>query len=366
MKIYLTTLLIAPLLLLGSVVAVAASAPDAEDVVLAPDESVTVICAGNRLRVDRPDSLTATLTCRGTPATTTTTEPPTTTTEPPTTTTLPEGTPWPDAPEEVGLKGADGSSLPLHNTDINCPSGCVVDGVRITATIQISGQNVTIRNSLITGTLDGRGVVGLTVEDSEYDAGMMTPEGLTFRRNHVDRHVNAADLFAFAGVNNGDNHDIVIEDNYMHNNGWTDFNEHGDGIQSWGYGTHTNVRAARNYVDATNMHPNAPCSGLTGALFLSDALYAGTVEVLDNYLKADGAPLVECGQSTYYILRLDGKGTRATAHTVVTGNVVSRPTRFPFSGDGFVRCWSNDLTWADNTWEDDGSPYLSNGNAPCE
>jgi hypothetical protein len=337
-----------------------ASAQTPDEFVIPPGGQDRIVCDdGVRLSGERIDQSTVDIFCA--PVDTTTTTAP------------PGDTPWPDSSDEVGLHGQDGSGFPPAPANINCPSGCVYDGVQITGPTSISGVDVVIRNSWITyGSIDARGTVGLTVEDSYFSGHVITPEGpWVFQRNYVDRGTSEANSFMFSGVDNGSNHDIVIEDNYMDRNGWTDPDEHGDGIQSWGFGTITNVRIARNYVDATNMNMNPPCDGagigVNAALFLSDALYAGVVDVLDNYFYLEGSFWDPCGQSSYYLVRLDGKGTRATATTTVTGNLVHKPERFPESTTAHVRCWTLNppIVWTDN-WLDDGQPYLFPGNSPCE
>lgn len=219
-----------------------------------------------------------------------------------------------------------------YTTRVN---GEVIDGWRVTGSISVVHQNVTVRNSEVYGRIynqrSGTAYNGLLIEDvtigppsgnSGQTNGAIGVCGYTARRVHIR---NAPEGWRVGGMSESGYRcgPVVIEDSYarLFNTGC----QHTDGVQEYDGMPGTIVR--HNTIDMRGV----TCS--TAPIYLgdSDGDYGGTV--VDNLI-AGGS----------YVLRLHAAGSNVT-YPLVAGNLVVDGTWD--WGPALVSC-SRVGTWRDN------------------
>jgi hypothetical protein len=181
-------------------------------------------------------------------------------------------------------------------------NGAVIDGRKVTGSILVRAQNVTIRNSRVYGQIynqvANQGYNGLLVEDTEIGAdsgtnnettGAIGVAGYTARRVHIH---NAPEGFRVGGYNASGQKlgGVVIEDSYVklnNSNGCV----HSDGIQGYDEPPRTIIR--HNTIDLAGL----PCT--TGAIYVGND-NPGLITIENNLLLGGSESLrLQEGEATY-------------------------------------------------------------------
>lgn len=163
----------------------------------------------------------------------------------------------------------------------------------------------------------------VTFEDSEFAGGVGTWIRTAYAGN--DLTVRRCDFSGMANAVEFGTRNVVIEDNYVHDFGSVDPEQHADGIQSANETPDLRVHHNSVFLNAV--------TGGTGALMLWGT---GNSSVTDNLVAGGG-----------YTLYLDGP-------MVITGNRIS--TKFSERSGEYGPVYPSqnlaDATWSDNRWED--------------
>jgi len=204
-------------------------------------------------------------------------------------------------------------------------AGQVADKCLYTGDVEVTANNVIIRNSEIRGKIRRVNSGSFTLEDSTVGptSGCSNADGQIQYSNYTARRVrlrNVADGFRVSGSN------VLIEDSFVML--CSKPGDHSDGIQ--GYGGGTNVTVRHNTIDQRQA-PDA-----TAPIFFADLSKAATVT--NNLIMGGG-----------YVLRIHDDNNPDVGPWVITGNrIVQGAWMFGPVSTVNTQCTASSMTWSDN------------------
>lgn len=225
---------------------------------------------------------------------------------------------WQVTASNIGLAGLgiDGNSLPLYNGSNVVPAGTVIEGRRITSSLELYQGSITIRRCLIRPTSAGQGMPLITTSNYNVEPVGVTPATVTIEDCEIDgtelSDFSAAWCTGFMGVANlyrnyihhfgsgvgfmptGMQLDAVVENNYI-----TDLVSWGNGATN---GNHCDGFTIRDFSNAArptrsmmvrNNRFDCNTENASGACFLQ--AYSGTINnvtIQGNLLEGNSYNLV--------------------------------------------------------------------------
>lgn len=303
------------------------------------------------------------------PSTTTTTEPPPTSTTVPTSTTTPPPATSNCAPDPsaCGYPDADNTGVPAGTVLQRVPEdvtsgqgwhydsrgwiaadtpGAVVEGIDTALNVDVTADNVTVRNSRISATNDTFGVsirhaTGTVVRDNDFPGGAGDARLLVAVKDiYGDAHGTQVVSNDIARVSTAiQMYEGLVADNYVHDMGFRT-GDHTNGIMSTGGQTLLTIRHNTVFNQL----------GQTDAIGLFQDFGVEANRVIDNNLVAGGGYSIYGGQNP---------GAPATSNIKITNNRIAR-IFFPNGGGfGWLTAWNptgvgNELSG--NVWDDTGAP----------
>ncbi|MFE7223393.1 DUF4082 domain-containing protein [Nocardioides sp. NPDC057577] len=280
---------------------------------------------------------------------------PATPTAPPPSSSSPEVTGGPTPPTSIpgGFPNAANTGVPAgvrlapYTGPCNITKvGTVIDGKTVNCTLNVRAADVTIRNSVINGTVyndEGSNGLGFTIVDSEVRIGNRGGTGI----GNVGFTALRVEV---TGGNRSINcwRDCTVRDSYVHGQ-FTDLTgvAHESGIRmgSGGVISHNTITC-----DAPDVPPDAGCSaGLTG--------YGDFATVEDNLIERNMF-LVTTGGTCAYGGSSSGKAYGGTNHIRFIDNVFQRTAARPNCGYWFpIASFDSSApgnVWKGNVWSDGG------------
>lgn len=236
------------------------------------------------------------------------------------------------------------SSPSLHITSV----GQVVSGLNINGSVQISANNVTLKNCKIVGggfwvvSVDG-GCSGVTIQDCEIDGQNGSADSLLYIGNTGTQGPTNGLQILRCNIHGGANGmsigygPLLFKDNYIHNLAGA-AGSHINGIQYNGGANYVGtIDIEHNHIE--NANNNTDC-------LMIDAFYGPikNVTINNNLLRGGGDYTVYC---------TNGTGSFTSSGIVVTNNVLNKTT--PFAFDYFYSTGFAANTFSNNIAEETGN-----------